>query len=86
MTAPTLDALVTPVTPEEALASELTQAALLGLDTTAWQPVSPSRTILAIIHQNSRASQRTFSPQTESKSTYSRLCVLHRNFPLRFAI
>lgn len=48
MTAPTLDALVTPVTPEEALASELTQAALLGLDTTAWQPVSPSRTILAI--------------------------------------
>ena len=33
---PTLDSLVTPITPAEALASELTQAALLGLDTTAW--------------------------------------------------
>jgi len=45
---PTLDSLVTPITPAEALASELTQAALLGLDTTAWQPVSPSRTILEL--------------------------------------
>jgi len=45
---PTLDSLITPVTPAEALASELTQAALLGLDTTAWQPVSPSRTILEL--------------------------------------
>lgn len=45
---PSLDSLVTPITPAEALASELTQAALLGLDTTAWQPVSPSRTILEL--------------------------------------
>lgn len=45
---PTLDSLVTPITPAQALASELTQAALLGLDTTAWQPVSPSRTILEL--------------------------------------
>lgn len=48
MTIPTLDDLVTPITPEQALATELTQAALLGLDTTAWQPVQPARTILAI--------------------------------------
>ena len=48
MTIPTLNDLVTPITPEQALATELTQAALLGLDTTAWQPVQPARTILAI--------------------------------------
>lgn len=48
MTIPTLDDLVTPISPEQALATELTQAALLGLDTTAWQPVQPARTILAI--------------------------------------
>ena len=48
MTIPTLDDLVTPITPEQALAAELTQATLLGLDVTAWQPVQPARTILAI--------------------------------------
>lgn len=48
MTVPTLDDLVTPITPEQALAAELTQATLLGLDVTAWQPVQPARTILAI--------------------------------------
>lgn len=43
MAGPTLNELVTPVTYADALSSEMTIAAGLGLPTTAWQPIDPIR-------------------------------------------
>ncbi len=42
-----IDALLTPMTADEAMTLELQVATSEGLVTTAWQPVSPERTILA---------------------------------------
>lgn len=41
-----IDTLITPITEDEAMTLELQVATSLGLVTTAWQPVSPERTIL----------------------------------------
>lgn len=43
----TLNDLVTPISPSDALASMLSIAQTLGLSTTAWQPLGMARTILA---------------------------------------
>jgi Baseplate J-like protein len=43
----TLADLLSPATPDEALALELSIATALGLDTTAWQPVSAARNLYA---------------------------------------
>ena len=51
MSAPTLNDLVAPVTPTDALQSELNIAQGLSLPTTAWQPLSVVRTILALFSQ-----------------------------------
>lgn len=46
-----LESLMTPVTRDEALASLLSIADSLGLNTSAWQPGSVGRTVLAVVAQ-----------------------------------